>query len=90
MPKHPGVFFGGAMYEDNLEAMKRMTKMGANNSDIVEFKRRYEKGQTAEQISQEMNIDLRCVKSFDPNSAKAAQDATLPPAAKLKTNARRR
>lgn len=42
-------------------------KSGANISDINRIKEMYAEGMTAEEISAQMQIHLKCVESFEPD-----------------------
>lgn len=43
-----------------------MMKAGANIHDIKVVERMFAEGRTAEEISESMQIELECIKSFEP------------------------
>jgi len=43
-----------------------MMKSGANLHDIKVIERMFAEGRTAEEISESMQIELECIKSFEP------------------------
>lgn len=57
-------------------------KAGANLNDVNAIAAMYADGKSAEEISEALNIDLECVKSFAPGAD--ATEATAPPIKKGK------